>query len=218
MSYWDQGRTIRRNRLVDVERLASISAELLDKGGLRALTIRAVAQRMGVAPASLYSRVMSVDDLFDLALDYVLGCDRELQKALEYSELHALLITYYRHLVRHHWACQVIAMRAPRGPNYLHLSERMCVLLTDDGSCDPLGEAYALSNFVIGSAATAPVAGGERCTAVNSELAPLYASLHEKYSGNPETIVTAGLRILLQGGRTMFGNCSTTERAHHPVD
>ena len=218
MSYWDQRRTVRRNRAVDVGRLASISAELLDEGGLRALTIRAVALRMSVAPASLYSRITSVDDLFDLALDYVLGCDTKLQEALEYSELHALLITYYRHLVRHQWACQVIAMRAPRGPNYLRLSERMCVLLTEDGSCDPLGEAYVLSNFVIGSAATAPVAGGEQRTAVNRELAPLYASLHEKQSGDSETIVAAGLRILLQGRRMASPDCATSEDSHYPVD
>lgn len=198
MGYWEQRRPIRRFRSVDVHRLAAISADLLDEGGMRTLTLRAVALRMGVAPASLYSRVTSVDDLFDLALDYVLGCDTEWREALEHTDVQALLLAYYRHLVRHPWACQVIGMRAPRGPNYLRLSERMCVLLAENGSSDPLGDAYALSNFVIGSAATASAAGNERHAAVDSEFAPLYASLHAEHSVDAETVLTAGLHALLQ--------------------
>src|SRR5690625_661596 len=126
MSYWEHRKPVRRARSVDVRDLARVAVELLDEGGLRALTIRAVAFRLDVAPASLYSRVTSVDDLFDLALDDALGNDVHLQRAREHADLHALMLAYYRHLVRHPWACQVIAMRAPRGPCYLLLSERMC--------------------------------------------------------------------------------------------
>lgn len=140
MSYWERRKPVRRNRAVDVDEIARIAVELLDGGSLRALTIRAVALRLGVAPASLYSRVTSVDDLFDLALDDVLGRDTELQRAAEHVELHPLMLAYYRHLIRHPWACQIIAMRAPRGPNYLRLSERMCVLLAKAGSSDPPSE------------------------------------------------------------------------------
>lgn len=198
MSYWEQRRPIRRTRSVDVRRLAAISADLLDEGGMRALTIRAAALRMDVAPASLYSRVRSVDDLFDLALDHALGLDAEWQGSREDADLEALMLAYYRHLVRHPWACQVIAMRAPRGPNYLRLSERMCVLLAENGSSDPLGDAYALSNFVIGSATTAPVEGAERHAVVDSEVAPLYASLHATHKLDAEAVVTRGLHALLR--------------------
>ncbi|HJB63757.1 MAG TPA: TetR/AcrR family transcriptional regulator [Candidatus Microbacterium pullistercoris] len=198
MSYWEQRKPIRRVRSVDVHSVASTAAELLDEGGLRALTVRAVARRMDVAPASLYSRVTSVDDLFDLALDHTLGCDPAWHDAVEHAELHVLLLAYYRHLVRHPWACQVIAMRPPRGPHYLRLSERMCVLLAESGSSDPLSEVYALSNFVIGSAATTSVVSDERRSTVDSELAPLYASLHAQHGVSAETIVTEGLHALLQ--------------------
>lgn len=198
MSYWEHRKPVRRIRSVDVRSLASVSADLLDEGGMRALTIRAAAQRIGVAAASLYSRVASVDDLFDLALDHALGRDREWEDAAEHADVHALLLAYYRHIVRHPWARQVIAMRAPRGPNYLRLSERMCVLLAEHGSSDPLSDAYALSNFVIGSAATAPVVGDERHATIDSELAPLYASLHAEHRVDAETIVARGLHALLR--------------------
>ncbi|MDO5669627.1 MAG: hypothetical protein Q4G50_06460 [Corynebacterium sp.] len=63
-------------------------------------------------------------------------------------------------------------MRAPREPNYLALSERMCWLLEESGSTDPLSDAYALSNFVIGSATTAPMARQERQAPVDRSIAP----------------------------------------------
>ncbi|MDN5724089.1 MAG: TetR/AcrR family transcriptional regulator, partial [Corynebacterium sp.] len=69
MSYWDHRKPVRRARAVNIEAIARESVELLDAGGLRSLTVRAVAARLGVAPASLYSRLESADDLFDLALD-----------------------------------------------------------------------------------------------------------------------------------------------------
>ena len=148
--------------------------------------------------SSLYSRLSSVDDLFDLALDDALGRDSELQAARAGAALHDLMLAYFRHLIRHPWACQVIAMRAPRGPNYLRLSERMCVLLIELGSPDPLGDAYALSNFVIGSATTAPTAGFERESPVDAEIAPEYASLHAAHHTDSEAILGAGIRALLR--------------------
>lgn len=197
MSYWEHRKPVKRARAVDVAQAAHAAAQLLDEGGLRALTVRAVAQRLDVAPASLYSRLSSSDDLYDLALDHALGHDVELQTARSEATLGALMLAHFRHLVRHPWACQVIAMRAPRGPNYLQLSERMCVLLIEHGSPDPLGHAYALSNFVIGSATTAPVAGHEREAMVDARLAPEYAALHMARHEDPEMVLVAGLEVLL---------------------
>ncbi|MBB4663111.1 TetR/AcrR family transcriptional regulator C-terminal domain-containing protein [Conexibacter arvalis] len=198
MSYWERRKPVLRARAVDVGEVASAAVALLDEGGLRALTLRAVAGRLGVAPASLYSRLSSVDDLFDLALDDALGGDPEIRRALAGAEVDELMLAYYRHLVQHRWACQVIAMRAPRGPNYLRLSERICVLLAGEGLSDPLGAAYALSNFVIGSATTAPVVDDERSAPVDEDVAPLYARLHVEHDVNAEEIVIAGL-VALRG-------------------
>ena len=195
MSYWSHQKPVRRERAVDVARVGAVATELLDEGGLRALTVRAVAQRLGVAPASLYSRLSSADDLFDLALDHALGHDADLQLAREQAPVHGLMLAYFRHLIRHPWACQVIAMRAPRGPSYLQLSERLCVLLIELDSPDPLGDA--LSNFVIGSAAMASSVDDEREAQVDARLAPEYAALHAAHHGDPEVVLVAGLDALL---------------------
>ena len=157
MSYWEHTKPVHRARAVDVRGIAMAAVELLDAGGMRALTVRAVAQRLGVAPASLYSRIESVDDLFDLALDHALGADPTLGGFVAGDDLRALMLEFYRHLTRHPWACHVIGMRAPRGPHYLRLSELMVGSLESSRVADPLETAYTLSNFVIGSAATAHI-------------------------------------------------------------
>lgn len=201
MSYWHHARPVRRTRAVDVEAIARESAGLLDEGGTGALTLRAVAGRLGVAPASLYSRVVSADDLLDLALDHTLAGDADLQRCLEGSDLQDLYLAYYRHLRRHRWACGVIGLRAPRGPAYLALSERFCALLEADGASDPLTTAYAMSNFVIGSAMTDPIAESERDSPVDASAAPVYARLHARHEPDAEAVVVAGLRAL-RGLRT----------------
>lgn len=202
MSYWATRRPVHRQRAVDVDALALAAVGILDEGGMSALTVRAAAAELGVAPASLYSRVRSVEDVLDLALDTALAGDRAMQEALGAPDagrgigLEALMALYFRHLRRHPWAPQVISERAPRGPHYLRLSERMCVLLEQAGASDPLGAAYALSNFVIGSAATSSIDEDEKLAPVDPQIAPRYAQLHAEHVADSEKVVSLGVTAL----------------------
>ena len=195
MSYWDDPKPVQRARAVVIDELARESAALLDAGGISALTIRALATRLGVAPPSLYSRIQSVDDLLDLSLDQVLDRDGQVWDARIENPCE-LLLALYDHLGRHPWAPQVIGLRPPRGPAYVRLSERLLGLLADDGDDDPLSVAYAMSNFVIGSVATAASAAEEPATRVDPISAPVYARLHSEHDIDPRAIVEAGLRAL----------------------
>jgi len=198
MSYWEHARPVRRVRAVDVDAAARAASDLLDEDGMSALTVRRLAARLGVAPASLYSRVEGVDDLHDLALDAALARDPEIEAALAGADVVELVVALYRHLCRHPWACRVIAARAPRGPAYLRFSERLCALLVEGGTDDPLALAYALSNLAIGSATTAPVAESERLSPVASDIAPLYARLHAAQQISAETVLRRALSALLR--------------------
>ena len=197
MSYWEHRKPVRRLRAVDIGEVARVSVRLLDEGGLRALTLRSVAQQVGVAPASLYSRVESVDDLFDLALDTALADDPVMSESIRSADLPDLMHTFFAHLTTHRWAGQVIGMRAPRGPAYLALSERMCVLLEQAGTPDPLGTAYRLSNLVIGASLTAPMASDEKRVAIDPDQAPTYARLHATHHTSPREILSDGITALL---------------------
>lgn len=199
MSYWTTSRTVQRRRAVDPDDIARVSVDLLDGEGPRGLTVRAVAERCGVSPSGLYSRISGVDDLFDLALDHALGQDAQVteQVGRDDPDLTELLVAYFRHLAEHRWACQVLAERTPRGPNYLRVSELMCRLLENAGAVDPLGTAYSLSNFVIGSALTAPMTGSERELDVDADAAPVYARLRSTHDATAEQLLRRGLVSLL---------------------
>jgi len=196
VSYWADPKPVRRARAVTVDDLAREAVALLDEGGVPALTVRSLAERIGVAAASLYSRIRSADDILDLGLDHALDHDPQVWRAAEIGP-HQLLLALYDHLRRHPWAAQVIGMRAPRGPAYLRFSEQLLDHLVGRGAEDPLSAAYALSNFVIGSATTAASAVDEPTSPVDGSLAPTYARLHAGHAVDPRTIVDVGLRALL---------------------
>lgn len=196
MSYWDDPKPVHRSRTVAVDDLAREAVALLDDGGTPALTIRSVADRLGVAPPSLYSRIRRVDDILDLALDRALRHDQHVWRAAEEGCPVQLLLALYDHLLTHPWGATVIGRRAPRGPGYLRFSEHLVEALVGAAVDDPLAAAYAMSNFVIGSAVTTASAEGEPATPVDDSLAPTYARLHAEHSAGPREIVATGLRAL----------------------
>lgn len=77
------------------------------------------------------------------------------------------------------------------------LSERMCVLLEQAGTPDPLGTAYRLSNLVIGASLTAPMASDEKRVAIDPDQAPTYARLHATHHISPREILSDGITALL---------------------
>jgi AcrR family transcriptional regulator len=194
---------VQRSRAVDAEGIARAALALLDEGGLETLTMRSVAATLGVAPSSLYSRVRSLEDVLDLALDAALGADSSVQELVHAHTagpevLDELLLRHFRHLRRHPWELQVLPRRALRGPHHLALSERMCGLLEHEGARNPLTAAYALSNLVIGSAITSTLDEAELATPIDEQLAPVYARLHGAGAADSEDVLRLGLVALRQ--------------------
>lgn len=205
MSYWSSPKPQLRTRAIDIDSLARITIEILGTSGLRGLTLREVARRLEVAAPSLYSRIDSLDDLLDLALDYALKDDPAINQALRSADLTELLLQHYRHLCNHPWACQVLAMRPPRGPSYLALAEQICTLLDEYGATDPLGTAYGLSNLVIGSATTQSAAKADPGAAVTPALAPRYSALHNSYNSTPEQVLKGAIAAQLRYSNVASG-------------
>src|SRR5438309_2277705 len=58
---------------LDRDTVAAAALALMDAGGLAALTIRALAQRLGVAPMALYNHAATKEDLLDAARDHGLA-------------------------------------------------------------------------------------------------------------------------------------------------
>ena len=61
----------RPRRRLSRERVVCAAIELADEGGLEALTMRTLAEKLEVAPMALYRHVADKDDLIDAMVDAV---------------------------------------------------------------------------------------------------------------------------------------------------
>ncbi|MFB7916037.1 hypothetical protein [Streptomyces sp. NPDC056061] len=197
MSYWEHVKPVRRVRALDPEVIARAAVRILDASGIDGLSLRALANTLETAPASLYSRINGISDALDLALDHALEHDAAVQHALCEEEASEVLLSLYRHLLGHPWAVQVIAMRPPRGPAYLAFSEGLSERLGRSDAPAPLWVAYAASNLVVGSAMTHRAARLEPRTPGDASVAPVYEELRREASHDPEEVLRQALHVLL---------------------
>ena len=200
MTYWTAAPAARRQRTLTPEAIAAHAVELLDERGHEGFSLRRLADRLGVAPASLYSRVRGPSDVLDLALDHALAADGAVAAAVGSGAALYTLRALPRHLVEHPWAVHVIAAAPPRGPAYLALSEAVVVRLDEGGRANPLSSAYAATNLVVGSALTTHAARREPGEQIDRDRAPTYASLHDSLSATPEEVLDEALLSLLGSG------------------
>jgi AcrR family transcriptional regulator len=104
-----------------------------DDVGIEALTLRAVAERVGAPPMSLYSHFASKEQLLDLMYaEVVRHLYADSGHPTWQAELVALCHQVRRVLLQHpHWA-PLLARPAPQ-PSPMPLRERLLSLLTSDG-------------------------------------------------------------------------------------
>ena len=110
----------------DRDRLAQAGVDLADAQGLAAVTMRAVAQSLGSAPASLYRYVATRDELIELMTDRV---NAEMSYAGLgaggwFDDLLALAREARGVGLRHPWVLDVFAATAPVGPRTLVYLDR----------------------------------------------------------------------------------------------
>ncbi|MFG2052421.1 TetR/AcrR family transcriptional regulator [Micromonospora sp. NPDC048930] len=114
-------RPSRKGGDLTVDRIVRAAIEVADADGLAALSMRRVAERLGVGTMTLYTHVPGKGELFDVMLDTVYGetarpddvpggwRGRLEQIARENRALY----------LRHPWLLQVATTRPPLGPNLI---------------------------------------------------------------------------------------------------
>jgi len=128
-----------------------------DDGGASALTMAAVAERLGSYTAmALYRHVSSKDGLIDLMLDHVVA---EVQLPSPPSRnwrtaIYALAIRTWEMVMRHGWYAQLVYRRPPLGPNMMRRTEAMLEILTRRGASAGNAMTYAavIDRHIFGSA------------------------------------------------------------------
>ncbi|XVU26080.1 TetR/AcrR family transcriptional regulator [Actinoplanes sp. CA-054009] len=142
------------------ERIVEAAIALLDADGIDGLTMRRLAQRFDVSATALYWHVRTKEDVLDLALDEIFGdVDLPGVTADWRADVRILVSQWRDAMLRHPWSVTLIG-RPALGPNVLARTEFLQTTLVRGGLT---GHALAvatrlLANYVIGSAATTPVA------------------------------------------------------------
>ena len=118
-------RTRGRKPGLTVRGIARAAIELADAEGLDALSMRRVAERLGVGTMSLYTYVPGKAELLDVMLDAVhLETSPEAPSGTWPEQLEAVTRDQWALAQRHPWMLHVATTRPPLGPGILAKYER----------------------------------------------------------------------------------------------
>jgi AcrR family transcriptional regulator len=107
-------------------RVLRAAVALADEGGVDALSMRRLAQELGVVPMALYKHVSSKDELLDGMVDVVVGeVDPPPGGADWKTAIRQRVLSARRALLRHPWASQVIESRNHPTPTVLAYMDSM---------------------------------------------------------------------------------------------
>lgn len=126
-------------RSVDVTRVVDAALALADEGGLAAVTMRAVAERVGVSAMSLYTYVPGKPELLDLMVDAAyLRMPRPPLTGPWRDRLTAVAESNRALLTAHPWLTEVAALsRPPLGPGVMAKYEHELSAFDGTGLSDP---------------------------------------------------------------------------------
>jgi AcrR family transcriptional regulator len=94
------------------ERVLDTAIALADEGGVDALSMRKIAQALGVVPMALYKHVANKDELLDGMIDVLVGeIDPPVSNADWKTAIRGRVLSARAMLLRHPWASGVIESR-----------------------------------------------------------------------------------------------------------
>ena len=127
--------------------------ELLDNEGFDGLTMRRLAERLGIKAASLYNHVRDKDELLTLMGDAICAEIPDLDMTQPWREqAEGMAHTIRRVLKGHRDGARVLAATPPIGPNRLRLVEQLLAAVTAAGfpRASVADVSFVMSSFVIG--------------------------------------------------------------------
>jgi AcrR family transcriptional regulator len=150
---------IRNNRAertpLSRERVLSGAVRIAGKSGIGSLTIRSLAQQLGVKPMSLYHYVANKDEILDGIVDLVISqIELPSTGGSWQPELQHWARSARRVLTRNSWAIALLESRTTPGPSTLRHHDRIIGVLRGAGFSVPMtAHAYALlDSYVYGFA------------------------------------------------------------------
>lgn len=113
------GRKSKSRADLSIEKIVSSAVETADNDGIEALSMRRVAERLGVGTMTLYTYIPGKEELIDLMLDSVYGEMSRPATMPEGWRARLELVARENWLLarRHPWILQISKIRPPLGPN-----------------------------------------------------------------------------------------------------
>lgn len=150
----EPGRRGPKQRL-STDEVVEAAIALADAQGIEALSMRKVAEAVGVSPMSLYTYVPSKTELLDLMFDRVLGETPDPDEGLPGWRVKLAFIARQRWALteRHPWLLDLALHRPPLGPNVMRKAESTMRTFEGMGLApEEMGlAAEALQNYVTGA-------------------------------------------------------------------
>ena len=144
----------RQRRFLSRELVVETALALLDQDGPGALSMRRLADHLGVAPNALYTHVRGKADLIDGLIDQVYaGLELDPDPARDWTEQLAAISRDVRAQLLAHPAVVPFAIQQPGlGPHGLRLGEAIYGVLRPVGLPDRavVGAVYALLTYILG--------------------------------------------------------------------
>jgi AcrR family transcriptional regulator len=108
------------------ERVLGAAVALADEAGVESLSMRRLAQELGVVPMALYKHVSNKDELLDGMLDVVIEEIDPPATDLDWrSAIRTRILSARRALLRHPWASRVIESRTEATPTVMAYVDSM---------------------------------------------------------------------------------------------
>lgn len=116
------------------ERILDAAVRLADRDGIESLSMRKLAQQLGVDPMSLYNHVRDKEDLLDGIVDVVVNEIQPIAAGPDWkSSLRATILEARRTLLRHPWSARVIESRPDPSPSTLRHMEHVMEIIRAAG-------------------------------------------------------------------------------------
>jgi len=166
------------------ERILETAVALADGGGVDSISMRRIAQELGVVPMALYKHVANKDELLDGMIDVVVGeIDPPLAGVDWKTAMRERILAARRTLRRHAWAARVIESRGEPTPTVIgYLDSMMGIFLAGGFSVDLMHHAlHVMGSRILGFSQDlfddADDMPKEQAEAMWAELAKVYPSL-----------------------------------------
>ena len=165
------------------DRILRAAVALADEGGVESLSMRRLAQQLGVVPMALYKHVANKDELLDGMIDVVVA---EIDPPIEgdwKTTMRERILSARRALLRHPWATSVLETRGEPTPTVIGYMDSMMGVFLDGGfSVDLMHHAmHVMGSRILGfsqelfdDTASMPA---EEAAAVWAQMAEVYPNI-----------------------------------------